>query len=155
MLMADATEDCLTTSLHQDSGNVDQLVIAMRKAKVELVSKIDGVVLENTIKNNVLRVAYSVERALNARPPQEVIDAVLGRIRSLKHAPRTNKTACAALATTLIDNARSFAAQDAASAGKVTIKLGDFPIIDDATLEQREHEYNKWTAATPAGRADV
>ena len=52
--MADATEDCLTTSLHQDSGNVDQLVIAMRKARVALVSGIDGEVLKNTKENIVL-----------------------------------------------------------------------------------------------------
>ena len=47
------------------------------------------------------------------------------------------------------------AARDAASAAKVTIKLGHFPIIDEATHALRTARNVEWTAAPPAGRAAV
>ena len=155
MLMADATEDCLTTSLHQDSGNVDQLVIAMRKARVALVSGIDGEVLKNTKENIVLRVAYSLDEALDAASPKEVAEGVLERISSLKHAPRVNKAGCTALEASLRREASSFAARDVASADKVRVVLGDLPIRDDAEVKLRAQEYKTWTGAPPAKQVAV
>ena len=70
---------------------------------------------------------YCLERALNARPPKEVAKALVGRIRSVKHAPRANEAGCAALEASLRREARSFAVQDAASAEKVGGALRELP----------------------------
>ena len=154
MLMADADAECLKGGMGAE-GTVRRLVNAMQKARVELACNIDGDVLAGTNENRVLCVAYSLGRALDALPPKEVVEAVLRRIRSVKHAPRTNAAACAALATTIRDAATGFAAQGTASAAKMSVNLPDFPIIDDGTHAQRTAQYVEWTAAPAAGRADV
>ena len=155
-LMDDASPHCLTVSKDRESGNVDRIVNALRdSSRLELVGNIDGEVLENTAKNRVLRVIRTVDDALDALSPKEVIDAVLERIRLEKHAPRANKTACAALATAVRSRAISFAALGPASAAKVRPKLGDFPIINDEAHALRTVQYVEWTAAQPAARADV
>ena len=150
--MADADPECL---MGGPEGNVGRLRKALRESGLELLSKMDGEVLEGTKENYVLRVACTLERALNALPPPEVAQAVIDRLKSLKHAPRTNNAACVALTTTLIGAARSFAAQDDASAEKTTVNLGGFPIIDDETLALRTAQNLEWTAAPAAGRAAV
>jgi len=127
----------------------------MQKARVELACNIDGDVLAGTNENRVLCVAYSLGRALDALPPKEVVEAVLRRIRSVKHAPRTNAAACAALATTIRDAATGFAAQGTASAAKMSVNLPDFPIIDDGTHAQRTAQYGEWTAAPAADQAAI
>ena len=111
------------------------------------MTTMDGDDLLGTKENTVLRVAYALERALNARPPQEVVEAVLGRIRSSKHAPRTDDAASAALEADMISRASSFAAQGAESAAKVTAALPPFPKRDAATLEVRKAEERAWSAA--------
>ena len=122
---------------------------------MELVTEIDGDALENTKDNRVLRVISTLEETLNALPPQEVIDAVLERIRLEKHAPRANEEGCAALEADLRSNAISFAARDAASATKVTVDLPPFPTRDPPTLTRRREEYEKWTGAPAAQQANV
>ena len=119
------------------------------------MTTMDGDDLLGTKENTVLRVAYALERALNARPPQEVVEAVLGRIRSSKHAPRTDDAASAALEADMISRASSFAAQGAESAAKVTAALPPFPKRDAATLEVRKAEERAWSAAPAAARASV
>ena len=117
--MAEARSETLTVS-RDGSGNVNRLIRAAQSAEVEVVGSIDGEFLARTKENLVSGVAYSLQRALNARPPQEVVEAVLGRIRLLKYAPRVDEMACAELATTIRDAATGFAAQGAESAAKVT-----------------------------------
>ena len=154
MLMADADAECLKGGMGAE-GTVRRLVNAMQKARVELACNIDGDVLAGTNENRVLCVAYSLGRALDALPPKEVVEAVLRRIRSVKHAPRTNAAACAALATTIRDAATGFAAQGTASAAKMSVNLPDFPIIDDGTHAQRTAQYGEWTAAPAADQAAI
>jgi hypothetical protein len=155
LMMAEASSDCLTSSKDRESGNVDHLVIALKEAGLELAARIDGEQFKGTSENIVLCVAYSLQRALAARPPQEVVEAVIGRIKSLKHAPRANKAGCAELEASLRREARSFAALDAASAEKVTADLPELPKRDAATVAEREQEYNKWTGAPAAEQANV
>ena len=150
LLMDDASSDCL-----KKTGNVDSLVFALREAGLELVGRLDGEVLAGTLENMVLCVAYSLERALNALPPKEVAEGVLEQISSMKHAPRVDKAGCAALDASLRREARSFAAQDAASAAKVTPDLPPFPTRDARTLKLRQDENRAWSAAPPAARANV
>ena len=76
LMMAEASSDCLTSSKDRESGNVDHLVIALKEAGLELAARIDGEQFKGTSENIVLCVAYSLEQALNARPPQEVVEAV-------------------------------------------------------------------------------
>ena len=71
--MDGASSECLTTSLDQTSGNTDRLVIALKEAGLELPGSIDGDTLENTKENRVLCVIHSLENAIGARPPQEVV----------------------------------------------------------------------------------
>ena len=154
-LLENASSGCLTVCGDGESGTVDRLVVATRKAGVEVVGWVDGVALENTNKNNVLRVAYSLERALNALPPQEVVKAVIDRLKLLKYAPRVDKAGCAELATTIRDAATGFAARGPKSAAKVTVDLPSFPTRDPATLTRRREEYEKWTGAPAAQQAAV
>ena len=154
-LMAEASSELLKCCKDGESGNVDRLIIGMRKANVELMSIVDGEHLENTNKNKVLRVICSLQNALDALPPKDVAAAVIDRLKLLKHAPRANKAACAALEADLTSRARSYAAQDAASAKKVTLDLGPLPLRNAAAVAERDREYKKWTAAPPAERAAV
>lgn len=119
------------------------------------MTTMDGDDLLGTKENTVLRVAYALERALNARPPQEVVEAVLGRIRSSKHAPRTDDAACAALEADLRSRTSSFVARGAAFAAKVTPDLPPFPTRDARTLELLQAENRAWSAAPPAKQAAV
>ena len=122
---------------------------------MEFPCKINGEVLEGTKENKVLCVIHSLERALNARPPQEVARAVVDRFKLLKHAPRVNEAGCAALGADLKSRALSFAAGGPESAAKVTAVLPPFPKRDASTLEEREAENRAWSAALPATRANV
>jgi len=154
-LMSGVNPKVLTTSNDQTSGNVDQLVIATKETGVDLMAQDDGEFFENTKDNKVLRVISTLERALNARPPKEVIDAVVGRIRFKRLAPRTDDAACAALAADVKSRAISFAAQGAESAAKVTAVLPPFPKRDAATLEVRQAENSAWSVAPAAEQANV
>jgi len=152
--MAEARSETLTVS-RDGSGNVNRLIRAAQSAEVEVVGSIDGEFLARTKENLVSGVAYSLQRALNARPPQEVVEAVLGRIRLLKYAPRVDEMACAELATTIRDAATGFAARGPKSAAKVTVDLPPFPTRDPATLALRQAENSAWSAAPPAKQANV
>ena len=155
LMMANASLDCLTTAFDKISGNLDRLIIALGHAGLELPTYINGEVLDLKKENIALRVAYSVERALDARPPQEVAEGVLGRYRLERQAWRTDDAACEALATTIRDAATGFAARGPKSAAKVTVNLPSFPARDPATLTRRREEYDKWTGAPAAEQAAV
>lgn len=122
---------------------------------MELVGYIDGTRLDCKKENKVTRVVFTLELAIEALPPQEVAKDVVERTRLVKLAPRANKAAIAALDADLRSRASSFAAQDAASAAKVTPDLPPLPKRDAETVEEREQEYNKWTGAPPAALASV
>ena len=155
LLLAEANPKVLTTSVDKTSGNVDELVIAMQNAGVELMRQVDGVQLEDTKEKRVRRVIRSLERALDALPPQEVARAVVHRFKLLKHAPRVDETACAELATTIRDAATGFAARGPESATKLTPDLPPFPTRDPAKLALRREENRAWSAAPPAKLANV
>ena len=106
-------------------------------------------------KSLVAAAVVSLDAAIAARPPKEVAKALVGRIRSVKHAPRANEAGCAALEASLRREARSFAVQDAASAEKVTPDLPPFPTRAAAAVALRETENLAWSAAPAAARAAV
>ena len=144
---------CSTRTSDEEPGNVDLLANAMGAAGVTLWYGVD--VRDQSLKGLVAAAVDSLDAAIAALPPKEVAEAVLERTKLVKLAPRTNDAACAALITTLKDAARSFAAQDAASAEKTTVNLEDFPIIDDETLERRTAQNVAWSNAPPAQQANV
>ena len=154
-LLDNASSDCLTTSKDKTSGNVDRIVNAMREAGVELVGSIDGDALENTNENRVLCVISSLEAKIAAEPPETVARAVIARIGKVKHAPRTDDAARAALEADLRSRTSSFVARGAAFAAKVTPDLPPFPTRDARTLELLQAENRAWSAAPPAKQAAV
>ena len=132
-------------------GNVDLLINAIGVAGVTVSTDRS----DQSRKGQVKEAVKSLNNAIDALPPKDVARAVIGRIESLKHAPRADKVAIAALTTTILDAASSFAARDAEAAAKVTPKLPEFPIRDAAEVAKRQLDYAAWTAAPSAARASV
>ena len=116
---------------------------------------IDGETLKKTKENNVLRVAFSLKKALGAMRPETVAEAVVERYRLGKQAGRNDKAAIAALSAALRGKGASFAARGDDEARKVTLDLPPFPIRDPATLKLRQAQNRAWSAAPPAARASV
>jgi hypothetical protein len=147
-LMAKASSGCVSFR-----GDLTPFVDAVNSAGVEVMRSTEEI--RNTTEGLLLRVISSLEAKIAELPPDKVAQAVIDRLKLLKHAPRTNGAACAALATTIRDAATGFAARGPKSAAKMSVALPGFPIIDDETHAQRTAQYVEWTAAPAAGRADV
>ena len=127
----------------------------MQNSHVGLLRRHDGV-LDTYDKASLVRLMIeSLAAKIAAEPPETVTAAVVERTRLVKHAPRANDTAIAALATSLKDRAASFAARGPEEAKKVTADLPPLPKRDAATVAEREQEYAEWTRAAPADRAAV
>ena len=123
MLLSRADPKILTTSIDATSGNVDGLVSAVRDAGLTVAAMIDGDRTECTRENKVLCAIYSLEKALKALPPDQVIDATIARITSVKRAPRVDKDAIATLKDVILSSARRFAERDPESAVETSAEL--------------------------------
>ena len=82
--MAAADDENLTNSRSRldgtPTGNVGKLLAEMRAAKVELITKVDGV-KENHAKSFIAKsMVRSLDAVLTKRPPEEVVQASLRRI---------------------------------------------------------------------------
>jgi hypothetical protein len=144
-LMAAADVNNLNGEPH---GNLGKLLTEMRRAKVGLISAVDGSFLKNDKGALLDRMVRSLDAVLTKRPPEEVVQTSLRSIAAEKLAPQGNKEASEALEADVNSACGAFPQE-------TKLELGPMPSLDGAPHQRLQTACRRRMDAPPSQVASV
>ena len=144
-LMQSADKDILNKG---PSGNLGKLLAELKDVQVERICYVAG----KQLKQDNLSLAGSIVQSLDAvlakRPPEEVAQGEISRVRAEKLAPRSNRAASQAFETDIRSACKNYAAD-------TTLVLGTMPSLEGAEGERLRRAHDRRMDAPASQLASV